>query len=214
MVSRRAMPSAQTIGADAVDVEDPRGRDAQSEAQEAPLKETAERPDCILRWCRCISAVDVLVLLAATVACMASMITGNHQLAVMGLKGTSVAFCWILIAEQLTRKSSWCPCAILRQFFPLLDYWVGRGLLHLFIALQMEGMNDMERDADEGVKTFVETSSLALLAMGGFFTAGAFLCFGPLERRQQRLATRKEEVMRELTDLERRKKALETEAGL
>eukprot|EP00439_Symbiodinium_sp_Y106_P002925 s1392_g1.t1 len=90
MVSRRAMPSAQTIGADAVDVEDPRGRDAQSEAQEAPLKdrkETAERPDCILRWCRCISAVDVLVLLAATVACMASMITGNHQLAVMGLKG-------------------------------------------------------------------------------------------------------------------------------
>ena len=26
-----------------------------------------------------------------------------------------------------------------RQFFPLLDYWVGRGLLHLFIALQMEG---------------------------------------------------------------------------
>ncbi|CAE7533636.1 pif1 [Symbiodinium sp. CCMP2592] len=102
-----------------------------------------------------------------------------------------------------------------RQFFPLLDYWVGRGLLHLFIALQMLGMNDLEEiDADEGVKTFVEASSLALLAIGGFFTAGAFLCFGPLERRQQRLATRKEEVMRELTDLERRKKALETEAGL
>lgn len=59
-----------------------------------------------------------------------------------------------------------------------------------------------------------DLASLSLLGVGVFFVAGAFLCFGPLERRQQRLAVRKEEVIKELSELERRRKALESEAGL
>ena len=33
-----------------------------------------------------------------------------------------------------------------RQLFPALEYWVGRGLVHLFIGLQMEGTNSEGMD--------------------------------------------------------------------
>mmetsp|Transcript_26282 Transcript_26282/g.60938 ORF Transcript_26282/g.60938 Transcript_26282/m.60938 type:complete len:212 (+) Transcript_26282:28-663(+) len=211
MVSRRAMTNPEAIGANSIDVEDPKGREKESEQPTAPLKEPGDKPDCILRWCRFISLVDVVVLLAAGAACICTMAT-CRDIPALVLRGTSVAFLLLLIAEQATRTSSSCSCICLRQIFPMLEYWVGRGLLHVFVAVQMEGTS--AENIDEATKNFLDATSVALLILGVFFIAGAFLCFGPLERRQQRLASRKEEVMRELSELERRKKALESEAGL
>ena len=76
----------------------------------------------------------------------------------------------------------------------------------------MEGTNS--EGMDKATRDITNVASMGVLAMGGFFIAGSFFCFGPLERRGQRLAVRKEEVMKELSELERKKKALESEAGI
>lgn len=117
-----------------------------------------------------------------------------HNFAALALRGCSLALCVLLCIEQGTRNTT-CTCKCLRQLFPALEYWVGRGLVHLFIGLQMEGTNS--EGMDTATRDLTNVASMAVSAMGIFFIAGAFMCFGPLERRGQRLAVRKEEVMRE-----------------
>ncbi|CAJ1374163.1 unnamed protein product [Effrenium voratum] len=205
MISRRGM-SPETIGAENVDVEAP--------DQSAPLT-AAPKSDCILRCCHCISVIDILVLALAAVASVIAIVSSirpeSFNIAAIGLRGASVGLCVLLGIEQGTRNTS-CHCSCLRRLFPPLDYWVGRGLAHLFLALQMEGASS--EGLDGTTTDLINAASIAVAVVGVFFTSGAFLCFGPLERRHHRLATRKEEVMRELSELERKKKALENEAGM
>lgn len=165
------------------------------------------------RCCRFISFLDVVVLCFAGAACVAGIVScwEIHNFAALGLRGCSVGLCVLLCIEQVTRNTS-CTCKCMRQLFPPLEYWVGRGLLHVFISIQMEGTNS--EGMDKATRDITNVASMGVFAMGGFFIAGAFLCFGPLERRGQRLAVRKEEVMKELSELERKKKALESEAGI
>eukprot|EP00438_Fugacium_kawagutii_P028338 Skav218956 [mRNA] locus=scaffold3699:87024:87626:+ [translate_table: standard] len=200
------MPNAETIGA-GVDVENP------EEADRVPLRDRPGKGNCISRCCRFISIVDVIVLGLAGGACIAGIVScwDIHNFAALGLRGCSLGLCVLLCVEQLTRNTA-CTCNCLRQLFPALEYWVGRGFVHLFIGLQMEGAHN--EGMDQTARDLTNVASLALFAAGIFFIAGAFMCFGPLERRGQRLAVRKEEVMRELSELERKKKALESEAGL
>ncbi|CAL1137853.1 unnamed protein product, partial [Cladocopium goreaui] len=213
MVSRRGMPAAETIGADTIDVENPEAKEG-SEADRAPLRDGAgAKGNCIWRCCRFISFLDVVVLGFAGTACVAGIVSCwyIHNFAALALRGCSLALCVLLCIEQGTRNTT-CTCKCLRQLFPALEYWVGRGLVHLFIGLQMEGTNS--EGMDTATRDLTNVASMAVSAMGIFFIAGAFMCFGPLERRGQRLAVRKEEVMRELSELERKRKALESEAGL
>lgn len=169
--------------------------------------------DAPWRCCRFISFLDVVVLCFAGAACVAGIVScwEIHNFAALGLRGCSVGLCVLLCIEQVTRNTS-CTCKCMRQLFPPLEYWVGRGLLHVFISIQMEGTNS--EGMDKATRDITNVASMGVFAMGGFFIAGAFLCFGPLERRGQRLAVRKEEVMKELSELERKKKALESEAGI
>ena len=213
------MPNAETIGlgVDGMSVEtvDPEKADdlRQGEDSRRPLREQSNKGNCIWRCCRFISFLDVVVLCFAGAACVAGIVScwEIHNFAALGLRGCSVGLCVLLCIEQVTRNTS-CTCKCMRQLFPPLEYWVGRGLLHVFISIQMEGTNS--EGMDKATRDITNVASMGVFAMGGFFIAGAFLCFGPLERRGQRLAVRKEEVMKELSELERKKKALESEAGI
>ena len=49
-------------------------------------------------------------------------------------------------AFSCTARSSRPVISNARQLFPALEYWVGRGLVHLFIGLQMEGTNSEGMD--------------------------------------------------------------------
>ncbi|CAK9114989.1 ATP-dependent DNA helicase PIF1 [Durusdinium trenchii] len=138
MVARRGMPSAETIGAENADVENPK-----EEQIDAPLRDDrAGNQNCILRCCRCISVVDVIVLGFAGGVSIAGIVNTWHleNFAALGLRGTSMGLCVLLCWEQATRNTSCCKCV--RLMFPALDYWVARGFLHLFIALQMEGTSN------------------------------------------------------------------------
>ena len=48
---------------------------------------------------------------------------------------------------DLLRLENAIACSLARRLFPPLDYWVGRGLAHLFLALQMEGASSEGLDA-------------------------------------------------------------------
>jgi len=191
-----------------------------SNSKYASQSDAASPPaDNILVFCGVISILDCFALATASAACLWSIVTALGSFAVsetktlagLILRGNAIAMCLLLGLEQLSRYSCF-SCHCMKRLFPMLDYWIGRGLLHVLIAMEMEGANI--KDEDKNVSIFVTVASLTVFGLGGFFIAGGFLCFGPIERRQRRKASRNDELRRELAVVEERKRKLEGEIGL
>lgn len=102
----------------------------------------------------------------------------------------------------------------IQKFWIILEYWVGRGMLQIFVAV-------MTRALSEGTasKKYIillrEIASYMLLACGVIYVIAGLLCCGWLKRSRLSKSVSRGQAAKDLEELERRReelRALLTEA--
>lgn len=168
------------------------------------------RTDPFLVVCRCFSAVTILSALLCVVV--------NVLSAIQSFKNGEDIFdgilrCYaVLIALfVVVAETEW---ERIQKFWIILEYWVGRGMLQIFVAV-------MTRALSEGTasKTYIillrEIASYMLLACGVIYVIAGLLCCGWLKRSRLSKSVSRGQAAKDLEELERRReelRALLTEA--
>ena len=94
------------------------------------------------------------------------------------------------------------------KFWKLLEYWAGRGMLQIFLAVMTRafpGNSSTKKD----LVLLEDIASYMLLACGGIYIISGILCIGFLKRSRQKKEISREQAAKDLEDLERRREELE-----
>lgn len=94
------------------------------------------------------------------------------------------------------------------KFGRVFEYWVGRGMLQIFVAVMTRAFPDVNWDRRDLV-LLQEFASYLLLACGVIYIISGLLCIGFLKRARQQRDISRDEAARDLRELERKKQELE-----
>jgi len=163
----------------------------------------ANRTDPFLIVCRCFSVVTIISALLCVVV--------NVLSAIQSFKNGEDIFdgilrCYaVLIALfVVVAETEW---ERIQKFWIILEYWVGRGMLQIFVAV-------MTRALSEGTATkkyiilLREIASYMLLACGVIYVIAGLLCCGWLKRSRLSKVVSREQATKDLEELERRREEL------
>jgi len=117
----------------------------------------------------------------------------------------AVAFALVVVVAE----TEWGP--VLR-FWKVLDYWVGRGLLQIFVAslTKVLARSSGETRA-EGL--LHDVASWWLLACGIVYVVAGLLCLGTLKRNRLHKTDWREQAQKDLEEVHRRREELEAQLG-
>uniref|UniRef100_A0A6N2MJU3 Uncharacterized protein n=1 Tax=Salix viminalis TaxID=40686 RepID=A0A6N2MJU3_SALVM len=94
------------------------------------------------------------------------------------------------------------------KFWKILEYWAGRGMLQIFVAVMTRAFPDYSSNQKELV-VLQNIASYMLLACGLVYVISGILCIGFLKRARQKKEITREQAVKDLEDLERRRDELE-----
>lgn len=162
------------------------------------------RPDPFLVVCRCFSVVTSLaaiLCIAVNVLSAVRSFKNGHDIfdGIFRCYAVLIAF-FVVLAE-----TEW---NFIVKFWKVLGYWVGRGMLQIFIAVMTRAFPDYSSDRKELV-LLQNISSYLLLACGVVYVISGILCIGSLKRVRQQKEITREQAVRDLEELERRRGELE-----
>ncbi|PON98329.1 Golgi apparatus membrane protein TVP [Trema orientale] len=176
------------------------------------------RPDPFLVVWRCFSVLTSL----AAILCIAV----NILSAVRSFKDGSDIFdgifrCYaVLIAFFVVlAETEW---GFILKFWQVLEYWAGRGMLQIFVAVMTRAFPDYSGERKELV-LLQNIASYMLLACGvvyvisvsklrviiSIMSGDGILCIGFLKRARQQKEITREQAVKDLEELERRRDELE-----
>ncbi|KAL0335427.1 UNVERIFIED_CONTAM: hypothetical protein Scaly_1387100 [Sesamum calycinum] len=180
------------------------GPDATQSPSESAARVRA-RPDSFLIACRCFSFITSL----AAILCIAV----NILSAVRSFRNGSDIFdgifrCYaVLIAVfVVVAETEW---EFVMKFWKVLEYWAGRGMLQIFVAVMTRAYPEYLRNHQE-LFLLQSIASYLLLACGVVYVISGILCIGMVKRARQKKEISREQAIRDLEDLERRREELET----
>eukprot|EP00249_Psilotum_nudum_P006061 c19431_g1_i1 orf=156-740(+) len=94
------------------------------------------------------------------------------------------------------------------KFWTILQYWVGRGMLQIFVAVMTKSLsNGLSSRRAEVI--LHQVASYLLLVCGIVYVIAGLLCLGTLKRSRLRKTLWRDQAIKDLQDVERRKKELE-----
>ncbi|XP_062082626.1 uncharacterized protein LOC133788956 [Humulus lupulus] len=161
-------------------------------------------PDYFLVVWRCFSVVTALVAILCIVV--------NVFSAIRSFRNGSDVFdgifrCYaVLIAALVVLAET--ELEFIMKFWQVLEYWVGRGMLQIFVAVMTRAFPDYYSEKRNLV--FLQSlASYMLLACGIVYVISGLLCLGFLKRARQKKKITRDQAVRDLEELERRREELE-----
>jgi hypothetical protein len=94
------------------------------------------------------------------------------------------------------------------KFWKVLEYWAGRGMLQIFVAVMTRAYTDTSVQRTE-LLILQNIASYMLLACGLVYVISGVLCIGFLKRARQKKEISTEKAAKDLKDMERRREELE-----
>ncbi|KAF7843025.1 Golgi apparatus membrane protein TVP [Senna tora] len=180
------------------------GEEDQSVPGAPSITRIRARPDPFLVVCRCFSFLTSL----AAILCIAV----NVLSAVRSFKHGSDVFdgifrcyavliaCFVALAE-----TEW---GFIIKFWQVLGYWAGRGMLQIFVAVMTRAFPDYTGERKELI-LLQDIACFMLLACGAVYVVSGILCIGFLKRSRQQQEITREQAVKDLEELQRRKEELE-----
>lgn len=162
------------------------------------------RHDPFLVVCRCFSVITAAVALLC--------IAVNVMSAIRSFEDGSDIFdgifrcyavliaCFVVLAE-----TEW---AFVLKFWQVLGYWAGRGMLQIFVAVMTRAFPDYSGVRKELV-LLQNISSYMLLGCGVVYLVSGLLCIGRLKRFRQQKEISRDQAVKDLEELSRRREELE-----
>ncbi|KAL6515343.1 hypothetical protein OROHE_018975 [Orobanche hederae] len=90
----------------------------------------------------------------------------------------------------------------------VLEYWAGRGMLQIFVAVMTRAYPEYLRNHQE-LFLLQSIASYLLLACGVVYVISGVLCIGAVKRARQKKELSREQAVKDLEELERRREELE-----
>ncbi|KAJ8764762.1 hypothetical protein K2173_009162 [Erythroxylum novogranatense] len=162
------------------------------------------RADPLLVVCRCFSLVTALTALL----CVAV----NILSAVRSFKNGSDVFdgifrCYAVVIAVIVvvAETEW---GFIIKFWKVLEYWAGRGMLQIFVAVMTRAFPDYSAKQKD-LFLLQNVASYMLLACGVVYVISGILCIGFVKRARQQKEISREQAVKDLEELERRREELE-----
>lgn len=94
------------------------------------------------------------------------------------------------------------------KFWKVLEYWAARGMLQIFVAVMTRAFPDYSA-RQKNLILLQNIASYMLLACGVVYVVSGILCIGYLKRTRQHKEITREQALKDLEQLERRREELE-----
>ncbi|KAG6767497.1 hypothetical protein POTOM_028702 [Populus tomentosa] len=150
-------------------------------------------PDLFLVICRCFSVVTALT----AILCIAV----NLLSAIQSFKNGSDVFdgifrCYAVIIAVIVvvAETEW---GFIIKYWKVLEYWVGRGMLQIFVAVMTRAFPDYSSKQKQLV-ILENVASYLLLACGVVYVVLGILCIGCLKRAHQKKKTTRVQAIKDL----------------
>ncbi|KZV39162.1 hypothetical protein F511_12994 [Dorcoceras hygrometricum] len=94
------------------------------------------------------------------------------------------------------------------SFSKVLQYWVGRGMLQIFVAVMTRAYPEHLRNHQE-LFLLQSIAAYLLLGCGAIYVIAGIFCLGMLKRRHQKTHISRDQAIKDLENLQRQREELE-----
>ncbi|KAG7540505.1 hypothetical protein ISN45_Aa07g007040 [Arabidopsis thaliana x Arabidopsis arenosa] len=164
----------------------------------------ANRADPFLVVCRCFSVVTSLIAILCVVVNVLAAVRSfrdSHDL----FDGIFRCYAVVIACFVVLVETEW---GFILKFSKVLEFWAGRGMLQIFVAVMTRAFPDYMTQKKD-LLLLQNIASYLLLACGVIYVISGVLCIGFLKRARQQKEVSREQAVKDLEEIARRKEELE-----
>ncbi|KAL9238491.1 hypothetical protein vseg_012906 [Gypsophila vaccaria] len=183
------------------DVVSPKRNPSSSPDNDVPLE---RKTGAFLIICKCFSiltAISAILCIAVNVLAAVLSFKNNSDIFDGIFRIYAVAIAVVVVIVETEWRA-------FLKFWKVLEYWAGRGMLQIFVAVMTRAFPDYSGQRKDLV-IVQNVASYLLLSCGALYLVLGILCVGCLKRKLQQKETTRDQAENDLEEMERKKQELE-----